>query len=121
MGGRERTRAGVGRSVTCARSSGGVGNLPSERGKLRHYSCTNAVSPEFCFIFTPVFHTVGYVSERLSEGFVAGSDGNWHETLHDEDAPAGSSDRAFGLLFTAIAGVLAALSAWKGRHGALGW
>ena len=52
---------------------------------------------------------------------MAGSDGNWHETLHDEDAAAGSSDRAFGLLFAAVAGVLAALSAWQGRRGAIGW
>ena len=52
---------------------------------------------------------------------MTGSDGNWHETLHDEDAATGSSDRAFGLLFAAIAGVLAALSAWQGRRSALGW
>ena len=52
---------------------------------------------------------------------MAGSDGNWHETLQDEDAAAGSSDRAFGLLFAAVAGVLAVLSAWQGRRGAIGW
>ena len=52
---------------------------------------------------------------------MTGSDGNWHETLHDEDVPAGSSDRAFGFLFSAIAGVLAALSEWQGRRGALVW
>ena len=52
---------------------------------------------------------------------MTGSDGNWHETLHDEDAAAGSTDRAFGFLFSAIAGVLAALAAWQGRRGALGW
>jgi Saxitoxin biosynthesis operon protein SxtJ len=93
----------------------------NERSRLRHYSRTNAMSPEFYFIFTPVFHTVGYLSERCNGGFVTGSDGSWHETLYDEDATPGSSDRAFGFLFAAIAGVLAALSAWQGRRGALGW
>jgi hypothetical protein len=29
-----------------------------------HYSRINAASPEFYFIFTPVFHIVGHVSEQ---------------------------------------------------------
>jgi Saxitoxin biosynthesis operon protein SxtJ len=52
---------------------------------------------------------------------VTGSDENWHENLHSEGPATGSSDRAFGLIFAAMAGVLAVLAAWKGRSSALGW
>lgn len=52
---------------------------------------------------------------------MADSDGNWRENLHSEDPPTGSSDRAFGLLFSALAGALAAVAAWEGRRSALGW
>jgi hypothetical protein len=52
---------------------------------------------------------------------VTGSDGNWHENLHDDDVATSSSDRAFGLLFSAMAGVVAVLSAWHGRRSAVGW
>jgi hypothetical protein len=52
---------------------------------------------------------------------VTGSDENWHESLDDEDSTAGSSDRAFGLLFGALTGAMAALAAWRGRSSAFGW
>ena len=52
---------------------------------------------------------------------MARSDENWHESLHSEGPEAGSSDRAFGLLFAALAGATAALAVWKGRSSALGW
>ncbi|MGH7046407.1 MAG: SxtJ family membrane protein [Stellaceae bacterium] len=49
-------------------------------------------------------------------------DGSWHEPLDGGDDPvAGSSDRAFGLLFAAVTGVLALLALWKGRSSAYGW
>lgn len=52
---------------------------------------------------------------------MTGSDGDWHESLHEEASPAGSSDRAFGLWFGALAAAAALLAAWKGRESALGW
>jgi len=52
---------------------------------------------------------------------VTAANGSWHESLDDDDPVAGSSDRAFGLLFGALAGVLALLALWKGRGSAYGW
>ena len=52
---------------------------------------------------------------------VTESDGNWHESLNGEGPGAGSSDRAFGLLFGALAGAMAVLAVWKGRPSAFGW
>ena len=52
---------------------------------------------------------------------MTGSDGDWHESLHTEGPAAGSSNRAFGLLFAAVCGAIAAIAAWHGRHSALWW
>jgi hypothetical protein len=52
---------------------------------------------------------------------VTGSDGDWHESLHNEGPVPGSSNRAFGLLFAAVCGAVAAIAAWHGRHAALWW
>jgi Saxitoxin biosynthesis operon protein SxtJ len=62
---------------------------------------------------------VGAVDEAKAP--VTGPDGNWHESLDGEGPAAGSSDRAFGLLFGALAGAAAVHAAWKGRSSALGW
>jgi predicted membrane metal-binding protein len=52
---------------------------------------------------------------------VTGSDGNWHETLDGDGPGSGSSDRAFGLLFAAVCGVIAVLAVWQGRRSAAWW
>ena len=50
-----------------------------------------------------------------------GIDGNWDAPLGGEDPRAGSSDRAFGLLFGALAGAAALHAAWRGRSSGFGW
>ena len=52
---------------------------------------------------------------------MAGSDGDWHESLHSEGPAPGSSNRAFGLLFAAVCGAIAAVAAWRGRPSTLWW
>ena len=52
---------------------------------------------------------------------MTGTEGNWHETLHSEGPPPGSSDRSFGLLFAAICGGIALFAIWQGRRSALWW
>ena len=49
------------------------------------------------------------------------TEGNWHESLATESAPSGSSDRAFGLLFSVVFAIIATFAVWKGRSSALWW
>jgi hypothetical protein len=49
------------------------------------------------------------------------SDGSWHEPLNRGAPPAGSSDRAFGFLFTAVCAAVAAFAGWEGRASAVWW
>jgi Saxitoxin biosynthesis operon protein SxtJ len=57
----------------------------------------------------------------MREYVVIGSNGNWHESLHTEDPPPSSSDRAFGLLFATVCGAIAVFGIWEGRYSALWW
>jgi hypothetical protein len=52
---------------------------------------------------------------------VAGSDGDWHESLHSEGSPPSSSDRSFGLLLAAVCGAIALFGIWEERRSALWW
>jgi MFS family permease len=52
---------------------------------------------------------------------MTGPDGSWHESLHHDGPPPGSTDRGFGLLFAALAAVIAIFAAWNGRSSAYGW
>ncbi len=52
---------------------------------------------------------------------MAGSDAGWHESLESEEAPPGTSDRGFGLLFFGGCAALAVLAAWEGRRSAFWW
>src|SRR5947208_17043156 len=50
---------------------------------------------------------------------VVDAKGDWIDPLDEEDAPPGSSDRAFGLIFAVACGVVAASALWGGRRSAL--
>jgi uncharacterized membrane protein len=52
---------------------------------------------------------------------VAGSDGAWHETLASEVPVQGSSNRAFGYVFTGLFAFLGITGLWHGQASAYWW